>query len=280
MAAETTTVCDELQPWLAAYALGEAEPEPDALAHLAGCLRCQHDLAEYRAVAGLLPYAAPQHEPAPALRARLIAAVEQAAPAPHTNIAPAPPTPLRRPRWQPASRSAWAAYAFAALALALLGWNISLRSQITAQSAELSFHRQTWQSMVALLNDDGLHWYNVTGEQAHGHVWLTDQSSVACLVAQQLPPLAIGQVYQVWLDQHGTPISGGTFEAHDGSGWVLVQADEPIAQYQAVYVTIEPAGGSPTPTGQRVLAGSASAGITPATDRSELQKLLVATFNS
>ncbi|MFN8477194.1 MAG: hypothetical protein U0074_05100 [Kouleothrix sp.] len=107
MAAETTTACDELQPWLAAYALGEAEPEPDALAHLVGCLRCQQDLAEYRAGSRAAPLCRlPQHEPAPALRARLIAAVEQAAPAPHTNIAPAPPTPLRRPRWQPASRSA------------------------------------------------------------------------------------------------------------------------------------------------------------------------------
>ncbi|MFN8477193.1 MAG: hypothetical protein U0074_05095 [Kouleothrix sp.] len=86
--------------------------------------------------------------------------------------------------------------------------------------------------------------------------------------------------YQVWLDQHGTPISGGMTEAHDGSGWVLVQADELIAQYQAVYVTIEACRGQPHTHGQRVLAGSASAGITPATDRSELQKPLVATFNS
>jgi anti-sigma factor RsiW len=55
MSAEQPNLCDEIQPWLAAYALGDAEEGAAARAHLATCPRCQHDLQEYRLVAGLLP---------------------------------------------------------------------------------------------------------------------------------------------------------------------------------------------------------------------------------
>lgn len=275
MDSETVSQCDELQPWLAAYALGEANASPEALGHLALCARCRGDLREYRAVAGLLAYDAPQHDPSPELRARIIGAVERAAqprPAAASQAAP-------RARWPRLARPVWAAYAFAALALALLGWNISLQGQLRAQAALITEDRQSWQTMIALLNDTSLHWYAVNGSTARGHFWLTPQGADACLVAQQLVDLPPGQQYQVWLVHGGEQVSGGTFDAHNGNGWVLVRAREPISSYQAMFVTIEPAGGSGAPSGPRVLDGTLSAGAIPATDRSELQKLLWSTFN-
>lgn len=284
MASEpTTSLCDDLQPWLAAYALGEADAVPEHLAHLAGCPHCQSALADYRAVAGLLPYAAPDHEPRPALRAQIIANVERAAaeqavraPLPARPAGPFVPSRRRRQIFSPA---AWAACAFAALAVMMLGWNLSLRSQISDQAAQISFHRQSWQTLVALLNDNTLHWYSVAGEQANGHAWLAEGGDVLCLVAQKLPPLSDGQAYQVWLEGGSNTVSGGIFPARDGNGWVLVQPGGPIDAFQRVFVTVEPAAGSATPSGPAVLSGSLQGNASPAADRSELQKIVAGTFD-
>src|SRR5690349_9682539 len=78
--------CDDIQPWLAACALGERADDPAARAHLAGCPKCQSDLREYRAVAGVLPYTAPELAPSAALRDRVIGAVAAASEQPSVDV--------------------------------------------------------------------------------------------------------------------------------------------------------------------------------------------------
>ncbi|HEX9370438.1 MAG TPA: anti-sigma factor [Roseiflexaceae bacterium] len=272
MSAERSPECDDLQPWLAAYALGEAADDLAPRVHLAACRQCQRDLREYRRVAGLLPYGAPAAAPAPELRDQVIAAVSRAAGAEAPAAAPRAAQPRRGLVF---GRVAWAALVFAALAVALLGWNISLQRQIADQASEIAFHRKSWQTMTALLNDSSLRWYSVAGDVARGHFWFTPAGDVACLVAQQLPPLASGQVYQVWLLRTGEQASGGTFEAHSGNGWALIHTDEPIFNYNAIVVTVEPFGGSAAPAGPRVLSGSLATASVPRTaDRQDLLRLL------
>jgi hypothetical protein len=277
MPAEHTNQCDELQPWLAAYALGEIDHVAELLEHLAGCSECRHDLQEYRVVAGVLPYSAPESVPPPLLRELVIASIKhqtsEAAPVamPDLKHVAAPPVPARPRR----SRAFWAACAFAALAVVLLGWNISLMSQLSAQTAQVTLNRQSWQKMIVLLNDSSLHWYAVDGAAAHGHFWAAPKGQVACLVAQQLPALAEGQVYQVWLVRAGEQTSGGTFEAHNGGAWTLIQAAEPISDYAMVFVTVEPFGGSTMPNGPRVMSGALARAKAPTSfDRQELLSLL------
>lgn len=286
MPAEQSNLCDDIQPWLAAYALGDADEQAEARAHLMVCPRCQHVLQEYRLVASLLPYSAPDIMPQPELRQQLIATVERQAAelaeaAPPQPARPAPPAaPAIRPR---RARSFWAALAFAALGLVLLGWNISLQGELNRQTAQVAMSRQNWQTMIMLLNDSALRWYAMTADSnnggaqfaANGHVWATPQGQLACLVAQALPELPPGQVYQVWLVHGGQQASGGTFEARNGNAWTFVETDEPIADYSEIFVTIEPAGGSSTPGGQRVLSGTLSAGtMAGLAERQELWRLL------
>lgn len=270
--------CDDIQPWLAAYALGEADDDPAARAHLATCPKCQAGLREYRGVAGLLPYAAAEATPPAELRGRVIAAVTAATEQPATTAPPPQPQPIpsrRRLRQPSAFRPAWAAVAFALLSLVLLSWNVVLQRQVDQQTGQLAASRQGWQSVIALLNDASLRWYTVSGEQARGRIWATPQGDQACLVVQQLPALAEGQVYQVWLTHDGEQESGGTFEAHGGDAWFIVRAHEPIASYAAVFVTIEPGDGSAMPTGRHVLDGSLTSGTTAgASDRLALAALL------
>jgi len=285
MPAEQSNICDEIQPWLAAYALGDAENGAAERAHLAVCPRCQHDLREYQLVAGLLPYSALEAAPRPELRDQVVAAVKQqvadVAPAPAREppafASPSPP-PLK-PRRQ---RSYWAALAFALLMLVLLGWNISLRRELDRQTALVTQSRQNWQTMIVLLDDKALAKYTVAADPPpageyppHGHLWASPQAQVACLVVQGLPDLRADQVYQVWLVRGGEQTSGGTFEAHNGKAWAFVDSQEPITAYSEMFVTIEPAGGSATPEGSRVVSGALSGATTAgAADRQLLLSLL------
>lgn len=266
MESQNSTQCELLQPWLAAYALGEAEAAPAALGHLSACPRCRSDLREYRAVAGLLPYGQAEHEPAPELRQRLLAAVaSEARPASAAPASLAAPAGGRKALWRPAlSRAGWAAASFAAITVLLLGWNIRLQRELSQQSAQIVTNRQSWQTMIALLNDESLRWYNIGSSTARGHFWATAQGSVACLVAEDLPALAPGQVFQVWLAGPGEQRSGGTFEGRNGNAWLLVESDERMANYSTVFVTIEPEGGSAAPSGPRILDGGLTAGAVPA----------------
>jgi len=285
MPAEQSNQCDDMQPWLAAHALGESTDEAERQAHLAACPRCQHDLHEYRLVAGLLPYSALEATPRPALREHVIAAImRQAAAITPTSESPAVPLPepaaARKPR---RARSYWAALAFAALALVMFGWNISLWSDLGRQTAQIAQSRQNWQTMIVLLDDSALRWYAIAADPppeagqyaSHGRVWAAPESPVACLVAQGLPDLPAGEVYQVWLARGGEQASGGTFEARSGKAWTFVELGEPITGYSEIFVTIEPAGGNTWPAGQRVMSGSLSSATTAGVaERQELLELL------
>jgi hypothetical protein len=196
---------------------------------------------------------------------------------------PAPRAEAVAPRKPRRPRSFWAALAFAALALVMFGWNISLWGELGRQTAEVGQSRKDWQTMIVLLDDSALRWYAVAADPApeagqyasHGRIWVTPQSQVACLVAQGLPDLPAGDVYQVWLVHDGEQISGGTFEAHSGKAWTFVESHEPMARYSEIFVTIEPAGGNTWPGGQRVMSGSFSAGTTAGVaERHELRDLL------
>jgi hypothetical protein len=219
--------------------------------------------------------------PRPELREQVIAHVERHAAQRAPASLPRPAIPAltalaARPR---RARSFWAAVAFASLALALLGWNIALQAELNRQAAQVAQNRQNWQTMIALLNDSSLRWYAIAAEAANGpangHFWAAPSSPVACLVAQDMPDLPDDKVYQVWLVHGGELASGGTFEARGGNAWTFVRADEPLAGYSEIFVTVEPEGGSPAPAGPRVMGGTLSVAMTAGlAERRELLDLL------
>jgi hypothetical protein len=269
-----------MQPRLAAYALGEVEADVDLLNHLAECPACQRDLRAYVQVARMLPYDAPDIAPPPGLRERILSAVAESAPpaAPDPLVSPAAvreparaaPAPARW-RWRLPSFRPALAFALA-LAVALLGWNISLQRQLGAQSAQISANRESWQTMIALLNASNVHWYKIAGGSSTGHVWAIPQGQVACLVAEGLPPIAADQVYQVWLRRGAERTSGGIFDEHYGNGWILIRSSEPLESYDSVGVTVEPRGGSAAPSGPAVLQGTLAVSAAPTI--AEKQQLL------
>ena len=76
------------------------------------------------------------------------------------------------------------------------------------------------------------------------------------LVVDGLPVLTEAEQYQLWLIRDGERTDGGVFSVdRRGYGSMWVHADEPLDSFDSFGVTLEPAGGSPGPTGPRMLGG-------------------------
>lgn len=78
------------------------------------------------------------------------------------------------------------------------------------------------------------------------------------LVLRNLPPLPAQQTYELWLiPSEGSPIPAGLVQvAADGSNTFSIALAGQPTDYAAVGLSIEPAGGSPLPTGPIVLLGT------------------------
>jgi anti-sigma-K factor RskA len=76
-------------------------------------------------------------------------------------------------------------------------------------------------------------------------------------VVDSLPVLDVTHQYQLWLIKDGKRTSGGVFSVSQaGYGALAISSPQPLKEFAAFGITIEPAGGSPGPTGDKVMGGS------------------------
>ena len=86
-------------------------------------------------------------------------------------------------------------------------------------------------------------------------IWMPGDSS-AMVMAEEFPPLQPGAVYQVWLLHGDDRMSAGLFSVDEsGSAMMMVESPMPLDTLDGVGITMEPAGGSPTPTGDLLVRG-------------------------
>jgi anti-sigma-K factor RskA len=92
---------------------------------------------------------------------------------------------------------------------------------------------------------------------ASGIIVISQDGEHGTLVVDDLPDLGPEQQYQLWLIQDGERTSGGVFSVKQG-GYAakVIYAPHPLVDYGSFGVTIEPTGGSPGPTGEKVLGGN------------------------
>jgi anti-sigma-K factor RskA len=229
--------CREFEELAAAYALGAVSTEERvaAEAHLRECER-HPEVAEYSAVAAGLAVAAPEKEPPPALKARLMDAV-RAGPAPLELARPEKQSLLDSIRsWFTPARAGYAmSGVMAVLVAALLVWNISLQSD----------------------DDDGSGGQVVVhlSGAATGRVMYLPDERIAVMDVTDLEPLPVDQTYQVWAISDGQPVSLGLMSAEPSGHSTAAMVDIDLAGVDELAVTIEPAGGSPLPTSDPVLTG-------------------------
>lgn len=254
----------------ALYAVDALEPEERAVfeEHLRGCAACTAEVDSFGEVGAALASAVAQ-DPPPALRENVLAAIHRtrSGTAAGPSAGPSAGTPIGTPTGSPAPagpgtgtgsgadvvhlaqrrrpRRQWLAAAAAAAVLlpgaALGGWALGTQAEQREQQ-QLVAQEQDRQARLLAAADVATHQLAVAGSTAT--LVVSEQEDAAMFVAADLPAPGEGQEYQLWLMQDGSPVP----DVHFGGGQVRVWLDGDVDRAGAVAMTVEPAGGSGTPT--------------------------------
>lgn len=244
---------DDIHSLAGAYAVDAVDDDERARfeAHLTGCAPCQSEVTSLRAAAGELS-STTTTAPPPSLRASLMRDISsvrplppkvtpEEAPAPPPSILPNPAAPSlearRAGRARRAPRRQWLAGVAAAAVLATGGlvWHPWAPDTNTVQ---LTATQQVLQA------GDAQRFVQKVGD-ATATVVRSPSLSKAVIVTDNLPAPPSGKVYQLWLQQGQRMVKAG-FVPAGSSSTVLLQGDAATAA--GAGVTLEPAGGSQTPT--------------------------------
>jgi hypothetical protein len=230
------------------------------LAHLALCGACRQRLDEYIAVAQRLPLAAPEAEPPPELRARILAAAARPAGAPGTPAGQsiAPPV-AQAPRRRLAPAMALALIALIMLSIGQGLWIYRLQASMGQQRAQSAANGGL--VIAAFGNADALEATLLPPDgagYASARVFISPGEPAVALYARELPQLPPEQTYQLWVAHDGRTVAAGSFAASaEGRAWRALRPPETLGGIERVFVTVEPAAGSPQPSGPEVLSGTA-----------------------
>lgn len=225
--------CQEFEELSGAYALGALNDGERAVAdeHLAQCPRCTRLLQELQSVVDLLPLAAPEVEPSPELKERLLSRIQ--ADMPHPVVSQRYARPVQQARRQHVRRPSWGMQLLATAAvlmLVLLGgmavWNISLQQQVGRLSNKLA------PPVIYALQG------TAPAAKVSGEVLYFEQQHTAVLVLHGLPAVRGAQVYQAWLIQGKQPRSIGLLTVQNDVATLNFQSD--IRGFDAAAVSLEP----------------------------------------
>jgi len=231
--------------FLPAYALGSLDPaEHIAVSeHVQNCPVCAAELISYQTVAAELALAAPDAVPSAELKHRLLARVQKQP----SLLSPAPSRPPWWQRWPQFSQRAVMAWGIASflLILVLIASNLLLWQRLTR--------------LETTARSGGMRAIPLTGltPGAAGFVLIGADGQNGAFVVDALPTLEPDRQYQLWLLQNGYRTSGAVFSVDEyGYGGGRIRAPKNLFEYSGCDISVEPAGGSSQPTGEKVLAGT------------------------
>ena len=225
----------DLHDLVAAYAVDAVDGAERATfeAHLESCEQCRAELATLAPAALALAEEAAARPPE-GMRAAVLDAVART-PQEGSEEVPAPAAPARRrwlaPRW--VTSLATAVVVVVVLAVSgVIGGGVSLEDvRAAADSTEVT----------------------LSGDIGSASFVYSDDLDTGFFQATNLPNVASDETFQLWLINDEGPVSAGTFTP-TRSGGVNVRVSGDIAPGVTLGLTIEPAGGSPAPTGEVLLA--------------------------
>jgi anti-sigma-K factor RskA len=230
---------------LPGYVLGSLSTDDyeQVAEHLAICSTCCAEMHTYEELVSQLALSVPQVTPPSTIKEDVL-----------TRIA----KPSKESKQ--GDRISWRERLFKSFQPLTLGWGaVSLLIIIGLGISNLLLwrHINTLRGLkpAPILNVINLSGTDVT-PLASGLLVVSKDGNHGTLVVDDLPTLNEEQQYQLWLINNGQRTSGAVFSVgSDGYGSVWVDAPEPLITYSSFGITIEPAGGSPGPTGDKVLGG-------------------------
>lgn len=235
---------------LALYAMGALDDQhcPELQAHLATCAECRRELEALRADMALLALSATGPHPPQRSRRRLMDAMA-VGPREERRVKTRPGTDRPRPRW----------FTLAPIAVAVILAIISagLLQQVRQLRQALSDEKQNSAHAKALLdmmNDPKAQHMTLVAARASRQpqvktIYQKDQGHVL-LMASNLEPIPDNKVYELWLiPMSGEPMPCGTFRIdHHGNSMMMHAMETAGIEAKAFAVTVEPVGGSKTPS--------------------------------
>jgi anti-sigma-K factor RskA len=233
---------DELNALAGAYALDALNDDERAVfeQHLQECADCAEEVLGLQNAVAELSFVEATPPP-PQLRADVLSAITRVRPLPPTgNVISI--TRSRRARWAPQLLAA----ACMLIAVVAAGWGIQQHQQANRSDSHVSalnaaIAAPDSKAVTADLGSASGVSATVVYSKVHGTLLLN---------ARGISTLAADKTYQAWtMTAGGAATSLGTFKP-DSAGNVTLLAKSDLSAAAFVGITVEPAGGSKTPTGQ------------------------------
>ena len=216
------------------------EEHSQVVEHLSTCEVCQKEYLGLQAVADDLPLALAQTAPPARVKTNLMRAIHARQPA---GITPA--QPASQHKLLDGLRLRLPALGLAIVAVMAVV-NVLLWRQLSLANQQASTHMR----VVDIANTQ-------YSPGATGTLIMDANGKYGTLVVDNLATLNASYQYQVWMIRDGARVSGGLFSVNpEGYASLEIRAPSPLEQYDSIGITIEPFGGSPGPTGNKVLGGS------------------------
>jgi anti-sigma-K factor RskA len=252
------------------YALGALDGEEKTTfeSHLRTCTHCQQQLAEAQTLCALIGMSTEPVTPPPSVKAGLLQRVKAE---PRRAAAAVPAKPAARKRhWGLRFSLGFAAIAvILALTTAWL-WKLNehhlqqldaLQTQLDATQEQAEQNAAAMHAVTAVVGAPDT--INVTLQQQAGgppgqaHVLYNARLGMV-VYSGEVAPAPADKSYQLWLvPASGVPVSAGLVSSNQETKAAVVHLPEGLVA-KAFAVTVEPKGGSPQPTGAKVLVGLAS----------------------
>jgi anti-sigma-K factor RskA len=226
-----------------AYALDilDEQEQMQVAEHLASCESCHTELVAYQEVLDDLPLGMAVSEPPAGLKEKVMAGAKK-------DTAPEQ-EPLVSSWWGRFTQSLRGAPAWGMVSLVLI---LVLGASNLFLWGRLSALEQTEHGDFISVKLDGTE----AAASATGLLVISPDGEYGTLVVNGLPHLDESQQFQLWLIEDDQRTDGGVFSVNEeGYGFLEVVSPRHLIGYSQFGITIEPAGGSQGPTGEKVLGG-------------------------
>ena len=232
---------DDLIPGYALDSLNQEEML-QVSEHLSQCQACQDELAVYQKVVNAFSLAVPPASPAPELKQKIL-----------DNL-PGRPAPRVAPRKGAVRTWFWNRLQIVTPTLAAFSFLLVLFLAVGTvwQAQRIQRLEAATPANFGVITLAG----TTHAPGATGMLVISRDGNLGTLIVDNLTTLDQTHQYQLWLIHNNQRSSGGVFSvSQDGYGALMIHSPLPLITYSSFGITVEPTGGSPGPTGEKVMGG-------------------------